>query len=110
MISGNFKKWYPVWESSDNSVRVEKTEPSFKDRKDENETITIDVPALDEDEDESETEDCCEYDYIDESETIASEDMTWDVTIPAVNNEVYGYNNQGKLKKIKIKSNTLKII
>ena len=36
--------------------------------------------------------------------------MTWDVTIPVVNNNVYGYNKKGGLEKLKIKKKTLKII
>ena len=109
MISGNFKKWHPVWESKDSSIRVEKTEPSFKDKQEEKEPVTIDITIY-EDEEESETEDFYEYDYEERSETLVREDMTWDVTIPVVNNKVYAYNDKGKLEKLKIKSNTLKII
>jgi hypothetical protein len=112
MISGNFKKWHPVWESKDSSVRVEKTEPSFKDKKEEKEPIVIDIAYL-EDEEESETEDYYEDDETSEvSVTQIRKDISQEneTTVLVVNERFCGYNREGKLEKLKIKSNTLKII
>ena len=102
MISGNFKKWQPVWTNSDNTVRVEKTLPIYKDKKEDEEPITIDITI---DEEESETEDFS-YDDITETHDI----IVYDDTIAVVNDRTSGYNMKGKLEKLKIKSNTLIIV
>tara|TARA_R110001592_G_scaffold270776_5_gene537218 strand:+ start:880 stop:1203 length:324 start_codon:yes stop_codon:yes gene_type:complete len=107
MIHGNFKNWHPVWENKDNSIKVEKTQPSYRDKREDKEPIIIDVTIAEE---ESETEDFYDDEYKDISVTIESEDITWDVTVPVVNNSTLGYNKKGHLEKLKIKSKTLKIV
>jgi hypothetical protein len=101
MISGNFKKWQPIWANSDNTVRVEKTQPSYKDKKEDEESITIDITI---DEETSETEDFS-YDDITETHDIIIYD-----TITVVNDSISRYNIKGKLEKLKIKNNTLIIV
>ena len=92
MISGRYKTWNSAWDNRNRSTKVEKTHRSRLAHQEEKEYMVIDV----------------EYDEV-ESET-EEEDISCEITIPVVNERVYAYNRKGKLEKIKIKNNILKII
>ena len=111
MISGDYRNYRKIWQ--EDTVKVEKSHQS-SDKQDED-TITIDIDIDEDSESDTEesfffNEDSETFSWVDEEPTINA-DGSVEITLKrVVKTNITGYNKEGKLREVKIRPRTIKII
>ena len=110
MIDGNFKKWSRTWGNRDNTIKVERSGSIYRDKESEyTEDLIIDIEI--EEDDITETTITCEFDESEQYSDDSNSDFEIENTIPDfVNNQIIGYDRNGKSVKVNFGNKLLRIV
>ena len=107
MIDGNFKKWSDAWSNRDKTVKIERSHSIYRDKEEDTEDLIIDI-EIDED-DITEITITCDYDALEQYTDPTSSEI--ENTVPDfVNNQIIGYDRNGRSVKVNVENKILRIV